>query len=60
MNDPAGTAMKNAIAVLNAGSSSLKFSVFVERGEAFQQLVGDLTVLGEHTRFENFATAGTY
>jgi acetate kinase len=28
-----GTDMQNAIAVLNAGSSSLKFSVFVERGE---------------------------
>lgn len=34
--------MGNAIAVLNAGSSSLKFSVFVERGDAF-----DLVVRGQ-------------
>jgi acetate kinase len=34
--------MTNAIAVLNAGSSSLKFSVFVERGDALE-----LTVRGQ-------------
>ena len=31
--------MPNAIAVLNAGSSSLKFSVFVERGTEFELIV---------------------
>ena len=34
--------MSNAIAVLNAGSSSLKFSLFAERGNALE-----LTVRGQ-------------
>lgn len=52
--------MTDAIAVLNAGSSSLKFSVFVERGDAFDLIVrGQAEGLYTSPRFVARDDAGT-
>lgn len=44
--------MQDAIAVINAGSSSLKFSVFSDEGSALQRvLTGSIRELGDSPRF---------
>jgi acetate kinase len=51
--------MGDAIAVVNAGSSSIKFSVFVERERALARLLnGQVEELGAAPRFEAFDSRG--
>jgi acetate kinase len=52
--------MSDAILVLNAGSSSIKFSVFLEQGDALDLLLGgQIESLHTEPRFKAKDAAGT-